>query len=450
MNKVCIIAHDPISPQIAGPTIRFLEIARALSRKFDVTFAVPNDAEFLKEPFKTVKYDYKSLKKLVAHQDVVYVFGFLLSTYPYLKNISAALVVDIYCPILFEALANNSNKDLDIQNPLCISLIDNFQVQLMAGDFFICAAETQRDMWLGMLWGCRRINPYTFAKDKTLRSLIDVVSFGLPETPPVKKQNVLKGVHPAIRKEDKVFLWGGGLYDWLDPKTAVKAMALVQKERSDVKLFFMGCKHPLSNIKMEVIEETKKLSDSLGLTGKSVLFNDNWISYKNRADYLLEADIGLNLHYESIETDFSFRTRIMDYIWAELPIITTRGGYLSNLVEEKNLGSIVNYNDPGDLAKKILQMVDGELPLKEFSSNIKAMRHEFYWSRVIEPLEKFCQSPVKGIDRNFHVDEWTITIIKPFHYYKKACYIYKTRGLIKLLKKVFLFIGTKCSLCTKN
>jgi hypothetical protein len=38
---------------------------------------------------------------------------------------------------------------------------------------------------------------------------------------------------------------------------------------------------------------------------------------------LREADIGVSLHREDVETRYSFRTRVLDYLWAGLPIITT-------------------------------------------------------------------------------------------------------------------------------
>ncbi|MDQ7029881.1 MAG: hypothetical protein Q9O62_08955 [Ardenticatenia bacterium] len=58
------------------------------------------------------------------------------------------------------------------------------QQQSLLGDFFICASERQRDWWLGLLEASGRINPYTFGEDPSLRRLIDVVPFGLPEGPP--------------------------------------------------------------------------------------------------------------------------------------------------------------------------------------------------------------------------------------------------------------------------
>ena len=43
------------------------------------------------------------------------------------------------------------------------------------------------------------------------------------------------------------------------------------------------------------------------------------------ANFLLEADIGVSTHVDHVETAFSFRTRILDYLWAVPPVVTTTG-----------------------------------------------------------------------------------------------------------------------------
>ncbi len=58
---------------------------------------------------------------------------------------------------------------------------------------------------------------------------------------------------------------------------------------------------------------------SSGALGTSVFFNPDWVAYEDRGDYLLEADAGVSTHFAHIETEFAFRTRILDYLWAGLP-----------------------------------------------------------------------------------------------------------------------------------
>ena len=74
-------------------------------------------------------------------------------------------------------------------------------------------------------------------------------------------------------------------------------------------------------------------------------FNDGWVPYEERGAWLLEADIGVSAHHDHLETRFAFRTRIVDYLWAGLPVVATRGDALGDWVANGGLGRAVA---PGD------------------------------------------------------------------------------------------------------
>ncbi len=437
MNKILIVSHEPITPNMAGPPIRSLELARGLGLDFEVTLAVPNDISLPEEPFKTSRYDPNSLKVLSEESNVVILAGFLLPSYPFLKKCSASLVLDIYDPVLFELLEIRANQSPWEQKEEFYRFLSSFDEQMREGDFFICASEAQRGLWMGMLLAAGRVNAVTYQHDRALRSLVDLVPFGLPGDPPKKKKRVMKGVHPLIAKDDKVILWGGGIYDWLDPLTAVRAMEIVYKKRQDVKLFFMGCKYPNPAVHMRLIPETFQLSDELGLTDKAVIFND-WVAYEDRGDYLLESDIGLSLHPDSIETDFSYRTRILDYIWAGLPIITTRGGALSDEVRDKEMGIVVDYYDHENLARTLLDILDGNLDLESYKQNQERHRKDYSWQSAIEPLKRFCENPCRWMDKQFLVERWSI--VSPEYYLKRVKSIQETEGAGSIFKRSLLFM----------
>ena len=48
--------------------------------------------------------------------------------------------------------------------------LDALRVQFDRGDFFLCASERQRDLWLGHMSALGRVNFATYAQDNTLRS----------------------------------------------------------------------------------------------------------------------------------------------------------------------------------------------------------------------------------------------------------------------------------------
>lgn len=404
-NKILIVSGDAISGQMGGVGVRYYEIARALSKKFQVTLAAPNQPGISHPGFEIQPYDRErgDLRTLAKEADALIVHGFVLHFHPYLKDMGRPLAVDLYVPNLLESLVWHKDDEKSAWIPAYEEYL-RVQLELLrAGDFFFCASETQRDYWLGWLHAQKRINPHTFQDDPALRRLIDIVPFGVPIGAPEHKRPVLKGVLPGIEPDDKVILWSGGLWDWLDPLTLVHAMHILQTQQPDLKVFFMGTTHPdpvVNGMKMpaQVIE----LARSLGLYNQNVFFGD-WIPYAERENYLAEADLAAVTHPDHIETHFSFRTRILDCIWAGLPVVTTQGGGMADWVEKQHLGVTVPPQDPAALADAIRKVArQGK---QAYAPAFQVSREHFRWENVVEPLEKFLLHPNQTPDKGHYLTE---------------------------------------------
>jgi len=338
-----MLSMDTIGPRMAGPGIRCWELARVLSRSCRVTLAAPTMDGLPPAPWHVVPLtlsDPGEIDSLLAEADVVVAYGFLLGDYPQLARLGIPWVVDAYVPLSSESLA--SNQLIDFPTRLARHNADTALLNrvLASADFVLCASERQRDLYLGLMASLGRLNPYTYDEDPTLRHLIDVVPFGLPSEPPRQTRPVLKGVHPAVAPHDRILLWGGGIWDWFDPLTLIAALARVVAVRDDVRLFFPGPRTAFRRRvhAMAMYRRSVELSDRLGLTGRHVLFGD-WLPVDERANYLLEADVGVSLHPAGIEARYAFRTRLLDYIWAGLPMVVSEGDVLADLVRENALGS---------------------------------------------------------------------------------------------------------------
>ena len=49
---------------------------------------------------------------------------------------------------------------------------------------------------------------------------------------------------PGIGPEDDVVVWGGGVYDWFDPETVIRAVGRLAADRPRLRLLFLGTRHP--------------------------------------------------------------------------------------------------------------------------------------------------------------------------------------------------------------
>lgn len=407
-SRILIISNDTVDERMAGPGIRAWEMAHVLARTQPVTLAVPNEDPPPAESFRVESYRSKAgvaLRELATGHDVLIVQGFVLHLFPYLAEMGKILVVDLYDPFTLENLHIFSNDPLQERTAVHQSHLEVLNAQIRAGDFFLCASEKQRDYWLGMLAANNRINPHQYDADPTLRSLIEVVPFGVPSAPPGCSQRVLKGVYPGIDEADRVILWGGGIWEWFDPLTLIRAVDGMRRTRPEVKLFFMGVKHPNPLVPhMAMTDRAMELARELELDGKWVFFND-WVPYRERQDYLLEADVGVSLHFDHLETRYSYRTRVLDYIWAGLPVVCTRGDAIAELVQAHHLGRVVDYGDVDGLVEALSALLDEPGGKAAYAQRFRAVAAERTWERVLAPLVRFCGDPHPAPDR---IASWTL------------------------------------------
>jgi glycosyltransferase involved in cell wall biosynthesis len=396
-RRILIITHDVVDEKMAGPAIRCWEFARILSRENQVTLATPHPTSLSPDAFELVQHNVEQLGLMASQSDLIILSGFALWEFPFLKALEVPLVVDIYDPFLLESLPLLSGRPDVERDRRHADVLEALTDLLIWGDFFVCASERQRDYWLGWLSALDRINPLTYDDDSSVRRLIDVVAFGVPDTPPQHTQRVAKGVRPGIAATDQLVVWGGGVYSWFDPFTLIRAMARVSVQRSDVKLLFLGIHHPNPTVDgSELAEQAVALSQELGLYNKCVFFND-WTPYDERQNYLLEANAGASLHYSHLETRFSFRTRLLDYFWAALPMIVTRGDVLSAWVKQHRLGWVVDSEDVDAVTTALLE--SAQTSRIEFQARFDAVVPQLRWETVMQPLIAFCQEPWFSRDR---------------------------------------------------
>jgi glycosyltransferase involved in cell wall biosynthesis len=212
---------------------------------------------------------------------------------------------------------------------------------------------------------------------------IAVIPFGYPSTKPIKQKSMLRGVIEGINKDDFILIWGGGVWDWLDPITLIKAMSRISKIDTKIKLYFMALKAP-SGYLPEKGKELIRFAQEKNLINQNVFINDLWVPYNERLDFLLESDVGITLHPRSLETVFSFRTRNLDYIYCGLPMIHSQGDVWADFIKTHNIGLIVSPDNDMELSQTILNLAENRQLLSEMKNNISSIFTEFTWENIAE------------------------------------------------------------------
>jgi len=156
----------------------------------------------------------------------------------------------------------------------------------------------------------------------------------------------------------------------------------------------MGTKSP--NPKVEVMDMTRRardLASESGLLDKNIFFLDGWVPYEERVNFLLEATAAVSAHFDLPETRFSFRTRILDYFWCGLPILTTTGDGLAELIQQHGAGIVLPYQDTQAWATAIKKVVSDAAARKSMQQGSGEIAKMFYWKNNAEPIRRFLKAP---------------------------------------------------------
>lgn len=440
-----IVSNDVVGAKMAGPAMRYLEIARVLSGDMDVTLAIPSETTLEVPDVCLVRYWEErpaSLQVLIENSDVALVSGYMVEKFPFLQHTQTRLVVDLYDPFILENLHYYLNEPISAQETFNHHAVSITNSLACLGDFFICGSDRQRDFWMGMLAANERINPRNFAKDPSLRALIDVVGIGFPNREPNPKP-MLRGVHPAFPEDAQIVLWGGGIWEWLDPLTLVKAWPKVLAQHPQARLIFLGTRHPNPLVpRHKMALETLALAAEIGEKERTIFFYE-WLPYEEREALLCEADIGVTLHPLHVETRYSIRTRVLDYLWARLPVLVTEGDVTSEWILQYGVGRVVP-----PLNVEALEQVLGEMlekPKSAWASAFEPLRESFCWSQVVLPLRRYCLHGEYAPDRQMRSGLATPVATKGQQpgRLSKALYIWHREGFRAVWRRIWQRIQSR-------
>lgn len=393
MAELLFINHDVVGTQMAGTGARAVELARVLAREHSVTLAAPGEIDVLPvgiRPYRYTPGDPASLAPALAEAEIVVANGHVLAAHPELAGVAAPLALDLYDPTPLENMALFREASPARRAEQGRRDVDLLLRQLRAGDCLLCATERQRDLYLGALLACGRVTPATADADPTLRGLLRVVPFGLPAEPPQPMSAPWPDLGPGAR----VILWTGGLWDWMDPLTAVEAMPRVLQRAPEARLVFLAGRHPGNAHPMQMPGRARGLAAELGLLDRAVLFVDRWVPYAERSGALLGADVAVYLHDETLESRYAaVRSRFLDHLWAGLPSVVTDGDAAAELLTTHNLGRAVPPRDPAAVAAALVELLSNEDERRACSERARALGASYTWEHVAGPLLDFCRDP---------------------------------------------------------
>jgi glycosyltransferase involved in cell wall biosynthesis len=391
-RDVLFVCGEPLGARMAGPALRAVELAAAASRSgLRATVVAPRGPGAVAVPDEVllVSVDGSDLAALAASHGRVVMGAGLLSRFPAVARARVPMAIDLYDPVPLEAAVLYRDAPAAVRRAVLAEARETLALELRRADAVLCANERQEDLWRGALMLRGSDIP-------VLR-----VPFGVSDTPPSPGgAPVIKGGIPGIAPTDRVLLWAGGLHDWLDPELVVRATSAVAARHPEVRLVFMGSAPPNSSLqKHGAGSRARAAAERDGLLDRVVFFRDGWVPYTERGAYLLEADIGVSAHLDTPEARYSWRTRLLDHLWAGLPTVCTDGDALGDLVRARGAGLASHPGDVAAFAANIERLLASDSERSACSQAAGGMAGELRWAKVAEPLLEWVAGPAADARR---------------------------------------------------
>ena len=346
---------DHVGAEMAGPGIRAVELCRRLASKHEVTLSAPGASALNGEPFTPSEYDPRTFAALLRRAEVFISqgFGFPSSA---VRAFRGRLVLDLYDPVQLENLTRCQPAPTPEWRVSLVRLRLRLRKMIRRADHVLCASPLQRALWLGWLGSLGRITPDCLDGDPTAARLLALVPFGVSEDPPAHAGHPLR-VGLGLPLDTPLALWGGGLWDWMDPALAVRAFARLKSQGHSAHLALLAGSRPGVLQMRRRADEARALTQELQVADR-VHFVDRWIPYAERGAYLLDADLAVSAHHPTLEAELAFRTRLLDCLWAGLPVACTSGDVLASEADRDGWGIAVPPGDADGLATAIAALLE--------------------------------------------------------------------------------------------
>lgn len=167
-----------------------------------------------------------------------------------------------------------------------------------------------------------------------------------------------------------ILFYGGGVNIHRGVQVVIKSLVLLKEELPDLKFWVIGGGSYVANC--------KQIANELDVS--HMVYFSGGVSQKDLWSKMLESDICLIPHLKIEQTDCSSPNKIYQYMWASKPIITSNCNSLERIVKETNTGLSYQYDNPSDLADKILKLVKSSGDMRLFSANgPKSIKENLNW-----------------------------------------------------------------------
>jgi Glycosyltransferase len=179
----------------------------------------------------------------------------------------------------------------------------------------------------------------------------------------------------------------GGIYDWYDPILAVEAVAMARQQIPTLSITFTT--HPNPSITPQG-KSAELLAHVRQHHYETFVRLQPWVEYDSRAEFYARFAAALLTFPSSLETDLSMRTRVYDYLWAGLPVISSSAPGTDELIEHYGAGEVVRDGSASPIAAALVRVLSERPAIQK---RLAAFAADHQWQRTLAPLTEFVRAP---------------------------------------------------------
>lgn len=419
MSRVLVLGVGPLpidpTPRLHAPGIRVWHLATLLQRhKHSVVlgaiefgdFTDNKDAPFrpLQEPvgdrLTVCRFRYHSERTPLAlaslHEQCR--FDCVVSTTDIMNDVAARspLARPLWFDYLGDPLSERQLQAATYDNDT--SLLDLWRVMLSAllsGDRFSVASTPQKYVLIGQLASVGRLNQFTAGQD--LVYVLPNSSRVMAERPSHDRR-VVKG--SLIPVDSFMVLWAGGYNTWTDPATLFQGLELAM--RQDPSIYFVSVGGEIPGHDNVTFNRFRALCEASELRSHFQFLG--WVSPDDMPNYYGQADAAINVDLPCYEAEIGTRTRLVDWVLYDVPIVTTACCEPARILEEHGLIESFQPGCPSGLAAAILRIKADHLGAKERARRAHKLFDELYREEeTFAPLLQWVEDPCFALDRQRRV-----------------------------------------------
>jgi glycosyltransferase involved in cell wall biosynthesis len=356
MSSVVVATRDVVGTRMAGPGIRAWHLARELARVAPTTLIAKLEDPLPLDGVKMIDRDSADAKHALSAARVLIgqpARGFRK------RHRTQRIAFDLFDPTVLEL------RELYGQLPSLRQRIHlaaewaRLCEALMTADLLVCAAAVQRRFYESLQSGDA---PWI------------EVPFGID----------IAEAKACAKPQANVVVWGGGVWEWLDPRTAVDAILKLNADGLQCSLLFLGRSRP----NRELIDRRRddRFDELIRVGAGMVSVSADWVPYRERLSWLCSGKAAIMLHRATAEAEYAIRTRLFDAIAAGIPVIATERGFAADLVQSEGLGIVVPPEDAGAVAEAVRRLLTDDVFRSACVMNLERVRPRFAWGVVTRPL----------------------------------------------------------------